>query len=575
MTAPSSDLPSAVSSPIMSIARPYFKVIYTLVLCLPTNAQQTEITTRFINVGTAHASVDWAGILIDLNVAEAIEAGQQALQMVDTYIAHYKAKSLAVSLDGQYRHIHFVQLKSQQVRRKVLAVSSDMHEMQKQYHVMPNSDSSVNRQKRSVSFLVDIASCLKSVVDGVVSIFHAPSYSKLQKSVNKLASRTSRLENNMATFAVKMEEVLQALQEDIEGKIDNAHTVSSLFAALEMAESSLDQILMSINPLLRGQLTHYLLDPLNAHELLNATQSLAARYGLMAVVDQPLDLLRCEVTSFANNHSWYAILHLPLVNANEQLEAYEFVNLPFLVDGVPKQWNIEPGLVAVKAGLYPQVTSMFIRQQEMEKKCEIFQNNFLCHAPLVHLPTCQVALLHQSTDNCQIKSAEERFVYKHGEIFFVFFKEETQALVKCKNRHFNAVYHGLIDLHEFAACEIVTRNFTILPRAISKQFKFLVNMTMPVKLSVDAMEQVESGVLNKNTTQEQFKKLRDIFLNATEEQESMEDTMNYNSDSDFKIFGKSSDLINAVVSLVSLILSMCLTIFCLWSICKPFRALGK
>ena len=100
-------------------------------------------------------------------------------------------------------------------------------------------------------------------------------------------------------------------------------------------------------------------------------------------------------------------------------------------------------------------------------------------------------------------------------------------------------------------------------------------MTMPVKLSVNAMEQVESGVLNKNTTQEQFKKLRDIFLNATEEQESMEDTINYNSDSDFKIFGKSSDLINAVVSLVALILSMCLTIFCLWSICKPFRALGK
>ena len=82
------------------------------------------------------------------------------------------------------------------------------------------------------------------------------------------------------------------------------------------------EILDSITPLVQERLTHTLLDPLMAQNLINKTQDLADKHNLQAVVNQPVDILKCSVTTFATKHAWYAFLSIPLVHREEAMIAY-------------------------------------------------------------------------------------------------------------------------------------------------------------------------------------------------------------------------------------------------------------
>ena len=111
--------------------------------------------------------------------------------------------------------------------------------------------------------------------------------------------------------------------------VDQLHMVDSINSALNIANLAIVEILDSITPLVQGQMTHNLLDPLMAQHLINKTQDLADKYNLQVVVDQPVDILKCSVTTFATEHAWYALLSIPLVHREEAMKAYQFINIPF------------------------------------------------------------------------------------------------------------------------------------------------------------------------------------------------------------------------------------------------------
>ena len=153
------------------------------------------------------------------------------------------------------------------------------------------------------------------------------------------------------------------------------------------------ELLNSITPLVQGKLTHNLLDPLQAQSLIDKTQSLADTYGLQVIVDQPVDILKCSVTTFATNSTWYALLSIPLVYRTEAMPAYQFINIPWIYKDYSIQWSFVDGIVALQPGLFPDIKNVFVSMESLDKVCERFNNRFLCHKRINHFPTCQVSLL--------------------------------------------------------------------------------------------------------------------------------------------------------------------------------------
>ena len=171
----------------------------------------------------------------------------------------------------------------------------------------------------------DVNKCLSTVAKGVVSLFSAPrSLDKVQKSVIKLALRTSSLESKFQNFTSDLELILKWMKKDFDNDVDQLHMIDSINSALNIANEAIMEILDSITPLVPGHLTHNLLDPLMAQHLITKTQDLADKYNLQVVVNQPVDILKCSVTIFATDHAWYALLSIPLHSVPEGLHSFRF-----------------------------------------------------------------------------------------------------------------------------------------------------------------------------------------------------------------------------------------------------------
>ena len=187
------------------------------------------------------------------------------------------------------------------------------------------------------------------------------------------------------------------MKQDFNTDVDQLHMVDSINAALNIANEAIMEILDSITPLVQGQLTHNLLDPLMAHHLINKTQDLADTFNLQVAINQPVDILKCSVTTFATEHAWYALLSIPLVHREEAMVAYQFVNIPFFHDNQAVQWDFREGIVASKSGLYPKIENVFVPMEEVNELCEQFNNNYLCNKRINHYPTCQISLINNTT----------------------------------------------------------------------------------------------------------------------------------------------------------------------------------
>ena len=115
-------------------------------------------------------------------------------------------------------------------------------------------------------------------MDGVVSLFSSPkSLDKIQKSVEKISYRTSRLESEFTNFTTHIDLILHMMKTEMDHDIDKVHMITSINSALNLADETIMELLSSITPLVQGRLTHNLLDPLQAQSLINETQKLADR----------------------------------------------------------------------------------------------------------------------------------------------------------------------------------------------------------------------------------------------------------------------------------------------------------
>jgi hypothetical protein len=66
-----------------------FIIIYTLYVNIhDLHAQGPQINTLYVPIGKLHPRSDFAGVLIDLNVAEAIKRGKAALEVTNNFLTY-------------------------------------------------------------------------------------------------------------------------------------------------------------------------------------------------------------------------------------------------------------------------------------------------------------------------------------------------------------------------------------------------------------------------------------------------------------------------------------------------------
>jgi hypothetical protein len=454
------------------------------------HAQVPNINTLFVPIGKLYPRSDFAGVLIDLNVNEAIIRGKEALEVTDEFLNYQRSRQKIGAWTGKDRGIHFIHLKRNKVKKNLQILEADLHHAHEQFRMPSTTGAQASqnntsiRRKRGVNWDIelDVNKCLSTLVDGVVSLFSSPkSLDKIQKSVEKVSYRTSRLESKFINFTEKIDKILHWMRKDMEHNQDQLYMLASINSALDLADETIKDLLNSITPLVQGKLTHNLLDPLQARTLIDMTQQLADRHNLQVVVDQPVDILKCSVTTFATKDAWYALISIPLVYRSETMDAVQFINIPWFHNNLSVQWDFREGIVASTSGLFPDIKNIFVPMQDLEKVCEKFNNNYLCHKRINHFPTCQTSLLYNHTTACKLKLADPQVRYSFGSFEYLFFQEPTHSLVECPGEEkMHTIYHGLISFDQISRCKITTTKFTLLPKSPANSISTMVQKTLPI-----------------------------------------------------------------------------------------------
>jgi hypothetical protein len=112
-------------------------------------------------------------------------------------------------------------LKRNKVQQNLNILEADLHQVHEQFRIpgtkdtpaSSNKTSSQNRRGINFDIELDVNKCLNTIVQGVVSLFSSPkSLDKIQKSVDKISYRTSRLESKFTNFTTKIDLILHWMQ---------------------------------------------------------------------------------------------------------------------------------------------------------------------------------------------------------------------------------------------------------------------------------------------------------------------------------------------------------------------------
>ena len=96
-----------------------------------------RLNTLFVDIGQLYPRADFAGVLIDLNVDQAITRGKAALNLTDYFLQHSynKPKQIIGKWTGANRNIHFLALKRRQVQHNLNILTTDLYHVTEQYRI--------------------------------------------------------------------------------------------------------------------------------------------------------------------------------------------------------------------------------------------------------------------------------------------------------------------------------------------------------------------------------------------------------------------------------------------------------
>ena len=128
-----------------------FLITISIATLSDTHAQKTTnpgINTLYVPIGKLHPRSDFAGILINLNVAAAIKRGKLALSMTNTFLQNHVSRQEVTEYSGKDRVIHFIKLKQDKVQHNLDMLEAALHAATEKFKVQDESNNPPSRTHR-------------------------------------------------------------------------------------------------------------------------------------------------------------------------------------------------------------------------------------------------------------------------------------------------------------------------------------------------------------------------------------------------------------------------------------------
>jgi hypothetical protein len=123
-------------------------IFYTLYVHIhDLHAQGPKINTLYVPIGKLYPRSDFAGVLINLNVDEAIKRGREALEVTNNFLNYQRSRQKIGAWTGQDRGIHFITLKRNKVKKNLEILEADLHQVHEQFRIPGTTDAQASSNK--------------------------------------------------------------------------------------------------------------------------------------------------------------------------------------------------------------------------------------------------------------------------------------------------------------------------------------------------------------------------------------------------------------------------------------------
>ena len=122
------------TTPIMSPTN-IVNITILYLLCASTaqiHSSVPQVNTLYVPIGTLYPRSDFAGVIIDLNVEDAISRGSAALKLTDTFLTHHVKKLKLKEWTGKFRSYQFITLNRRKVQQNLAILKADLYQVQEQ-----------------------------------------------------------------------------------------------------------------------------------------------------------------------------------------------------------------------------------------------------------------------------------------------------------------------------------------------------------------------------------------------------------------------------------------------------------
>ena len=352
----------------------------------------------------------------------------------------------------------------------------------------------VNKNFRKKRDLFGIASILTSIFNGVISLFSANSVSNVQSAVQNLAVRHERLRNHTAKFEADITRYLQAAlaaaQEEHRQRLLHEALIGFAFnaqAAIAYIHKELALLSQLISPLSNQYISTELISFKQAGTFLEAVKNKAAEIGLTSLAKNFHDLYHCTKTIYLHDSEIKdqkdisILLSCPIVDATQKLTGALYKDFPFQQWSEERQrpvsyrWDQPSTLIAFENGIYPNIRSFSVPENQISSTCTPYANALLCRAPLSDEDhSCAVSLAFGSTANCTLNEFSGKFPAQWlADTLFTFSDKPQTVYSECPNetpRTTKTV--GLVIWPHYDVCTIIIDNKYYYPRAQSGHLLF-------------------------------------------------------------------------------------------------------
>ena len=458
--------------------------------------------TSFTPIQKIYSSYQSAGVAFQLDIPQAIAHATLIENCVENFAATHNASSLHEQrlVKGLKIQVHDL-ARNRRNLQTLLDYAGQEHDDDLPSLNHPSNHVEVfepSRIKRGINFDVNVADIVGNLFSGIYNIFNGNKEEQLNSAIRNVATIVSRHEAQQRHVNLEVVRHIRQLQLNAKRHNDAFSFCFLAARAIEAASAELAALQTAIQPISTGYIPSSLLDPATAARALVAVKDLALQNGHQSLATVPGHLYRASFTSFRyidqkGRPDIGVIISLPMVKLQDEFQGFRFHNLPATALSPPHQpliWNTTTtAVIGVKAmGLWPNIDSLQLSDQELTDRCSLFANVLLCHVPV--RPTsdyCPVSLKYRERSGCEAVP----FVGRFGPLWIgsnlVLFSPEDAMLFRSCPGHAPTTtpQKGLIVLPNSSLCTTIFGGLSIPPRPASETTLVHVNRSAMERWSED------------------------------------------------------------------------------------------